>query len=547
MASIFSSAMNFLKSAFNAAATTDFLRDYKHARELFVGNNFSLVPKSGYLFHVFFDLNPQLANSILLDNVRSTQLGMMVKEVDLPRFGIETKIFNAYNRPNIVQSKIKYEPVSITFRDDSVNLVRNFWRDYYNFYYRDTNNSQIDYKQSHKYEKDVRTNFGFSLRRDNPHYNYLEAVRIYSLTHNQFTEYVLINPTITSFRHGKHDYESQESANMTHEMALSYEGVAYNEGYVADGAVKGFANLIYDRARSPLNRVGSRRSIFGAGGLVNTASSIFSDLTSGTATGVISGIFKAATARQTFKGVNIKKAAVSELKQIYTQEATNAITGVINQQFKGNPQGGRIIPSSSNLPASVGFDPGGITSTGSTLALVGVASILNNRELSNRYKRDPVQQRNAVSVSNYNPQFPKIPGANSATAPRDVLKANDSNLIQLSTNQTLSNTPQRKLEIAENMRVLETQIQSRSASAAFIQGQINTLNNNIGNLNNRLNLAKSSGASAQTIASLEQEIISAQNQKQDNESRLTALRTDMLGLQARLNASIVERNALANV
>ena len=39
----------------------DKIKDRQHAARLFVDNNFRLAPKSDWIFHVFFDLDPQLS------------------------------------------------------------------------------------------------------------------------------------------------------------------------------------------------------------------------------------------------------------------------------------------------------------------------------------------------------------------------------------------------------------------------------------------------------------------------------------------------------
>jgi hypothetical protein len=53
---------------------------------------------------------------------------------------------NQYNRKRIVQTKIKYDPIDISFHDDNgsgvgtANLggtVRALWKAYYNYYYFD--------------------------------------------------------------------------------------------------------------------------------------------------------------------------------------------------------------------------------------------------------------------------------------------------------------------------------------------------------------------------------------------------------------------------
>lgn len=227
------------------------LRDYKHASQLYVADNFKLVPKFGFLFHVFFDINSdaRLADSNNPNN--QEEIGLLVKSIDLPKFSIDTKIHNAYNRPNIVQSKIKYDSINASFHDDSADLIRNFWFDYYNYYYRDSDYGEELYSKDHKYTTtDFNPKWGFSPRKrtSTP---YLKSIRIYSLHHKRFSEYVLINPIIKSFRHGQHDQTPMDSI-LTNDMTIEYESVLYNYGDVSSNTVKGFANLHYDKSASTL-------------------------------------------------------------------------------------------------------------------------------------------------------------------------------------------------------------------------------------------------------------------------------------------------------
>ena len=93
------------------------------------------------MFHVFFDLNPTVTN---INNIQQMESGMLVKAADLPKFRVDTKTYNNYNRPTIAQSKARYEDITITFHDDQSNIVRLLWFDYFNYYYRDMDNSYGD-------------------------------------------------------------------------------------------------------------------------------------------------------------------------------------------------------------------------------------------------------------------------------------------------------------------------------------------------------------------------------------------------------------------
>ena len=182
----------FLKQIFQG----DTVKDWDHASKLYVANNYALAPKNTFLYHVFFDLNRSAVNP---DKQKQIELGMLVKQTSLPKFSIDTKVLNAYNRPNIVQNKIHYDPVNITFHDDSADVVRNFWYDYYGYYYRDNDHGGSSYLQSytdaHNELTSARINkdWGYTIRGTTTGImkkaSYLTAIRIYSLYNKKFSEY----------------------------------------------------------------------------------------------------------------------------------------------------------------------------------------------------------------------------------------------------------------------------------------------------------------------------------------------------------------------
>jgi hypothetical protein len=230
--------------------------DYRHAARIFTDDNFRLSPKYGFLFYVEFDFNPQITN---ISNTTAQELGMIVKSVDLPKYTVETKTHNAYNRKNIVQNAIKYDQVNITFHDDQADNVRNFWYDYYSFYYRDPDYADAAYYAPHKYQNRIgfdwgytpKPSIGYNTANGNQPYQYIQSIRIYSLYQKNFSEYELINPIITSFKHGEHNNEGS-AATMTHTMTVQFETVKYYYGYVTENTVGGFLDLHYDHTKSPI-------------------------------------------------------------------------------------------------------------------------------------------------------------------------------------------------------------------------------------------------------------------------------------------------------
>jgi hypothetical protein len=321
MAGIFS---NF----FQQALTGPNVRDYRHGQRTFVDSLYRLSPKYTTLFHVFFDLNPTVANVTQNEQV---EIGMMAKTAQLPKFSISQKTYNAYNRKNIAQEKINYDPVRFTLHDDSADVVRNFWYDYYSYYYRDSDYQEELYRMQHKYSLRQQKTWGFSPKSDQP---YLSAIRIYSLHQKQFSAYNLINPIITDFSHGEHQQGSNEV--MQHELTIAYEAVQYAYGAVTNGTVQGFNVMHYDNQPSPLSSLGGgTTSILGPGGLIDTFGGTITNLNNGNYAGAALTALRGA---QSWKGADLKAVLAGEAMQV----GKNILRG-------SNPTSPFFVPTASSI------------------------------------------------------------------------------------------------------------------------------------------------------------------------------------------------------
>ena len=258
---------------------TTTLRSYQHASRIFVDGNYRLSPKYGFLFYVEFDFNPLITN---VSNTAAQEMGMIVKSVSLPKFSIDTKVHNAYNRKNIVQNAIKYDPINITFHDDQADNVRNFWYDYYSFFYRDSDYADATYGIINKYQERPSFEWGYSPRPVASYnsasayqdYQYIQAIRIYSLYQKNFSEYELINPTIQSFKHGEHN-TSEGGGLLEHQMSIQFETVKYQTGYTTQNTAGGYIDLHYDNTPSPIAPAGGTGLIDnGQGGFVQAPDTV---------------------------------------------------------------------------------------------------------------------------------------------------------------------------------------------------------------------------------------------------------------------------------
>lgn len=338
---------------FSQLAQGDSLMDYQHAARTFVDGLYRLSPKHQTLYHVFIDLNPAVAN---LDAATNIEIGMMAKTVNLPKFSVTTKTLNSYNRKSVIQEKINYDPLTITFHDDNADIIRNFWYRYYSYYYRDSDHSLTMYNQDYKYKQRQEQNWGFTPLNSLGTQNYINLIRIYSLHQKSFSSYILVRPTITSFTHGEH--AAGDYGPIEHTMQIAYEAIQYETGLVSQGSVIGFKTLHYDNTPSPLSTLGGgTTSILGPGGLLAGINSVTSNLQNGNFVGAALGALRTAN---NFKNTNLSTVATAELSQLGMNvlRSQNAQSTIFAPTAASVNRGlGTAIPS---LPGSGGLPSIGI-------------------------------------------------------------------------------------------------------------------------------------------------------------------------------------------
>jgi hypothetical protein len=83
------------------------------------------------LFHVSFTINtdaiPYLRSAGVFGNQERNDLSLLVKTAELPKYKMATETLNQYNRKRIIQTKIDYQPVTLTFHDDGGDNARKLW------------------------------------------------------------------------------------------------------------------------------------------------------------------------------------------------------------------------------------------------------------------------------------------------------------------------------------------------------------------------------------------------------------------------------------
>ena len=364
----------------------DVLRDYTHASRVFTTNSYELKPRFKFLFHVSFTLNtteiPYLRGVFGPDDIQ--ELSLLVKNVDLPKYSIDTETLNQYNRKRVVQTHINYNPVNITFHDDGGDNARKLWYYYYTYYYKDATQPYLTPEVTNGTNgrsQNRQAGFGYNARdiyddvmqvkdwgfvgeswsdgtsSDSGKPPLFRDIRIYGMDQRKFAEYVLIKPIISAWNHDRYDY-AEGTGIMEHTMTIAYETVKYYDGAIGkvgpggDTNVKGFADPSrYDSRLSPISRPGSNSTVFGQGGLLDAGIGIIDDLQSGTVGGLVGAAQTAMRVNQTFKGKNLASIAKSEAVRLGTNEIIQSIPSATRSIL--NAPVGVFIPTPTTTPTNI--------------------------------------------------------------------------------------------------------------------------------------------------------------------------------------------------
>ena len=227
------------------------LRDQQHAARLFSDDGFRLLPKTKFLYHVAFNINPAALKSIDLIQRHRNEINMLVKSVDLPYYSITTETLNQYNRKKNVMTGHKYNNLNIKFHDDNMGLINQLWQNYYTYYFADSTQAQnagAYNRTATKNSNYINGNYGFDNGSILPFFNY---ITIYQLARHEYVSYKLINPIFASWNHNPLDSAQGTQVN-DNTAVIQYEAVAYGSGQISAGDPEGFGIEHYDTTPSPL-------------------------------------------------------------------------------------------------------------------------------------------------------------------------------------------------------------------------------------------------------------------------------------------------------
>jgi hypothetical protein len=212
------------------------------------GIQFLSVPKSKFMFYVRFlrtgasslnsDGSVNIAADIISDQNVSADIGFVVKHMDRPRINFETETINQYNKKRVIQKKVTYNPIQLTFHDTIDNQVYRMFQSYFEFYFADSQHSStFDWTNDVISSQIIGTDIGWGFIGSNLTAglaNYFTTVEVYQVFSGYYNQYDLINPKFLRFEPDQLDYSDGQSTNEI-TLELAYEGV----NFVANGAYLG--------------------------------------------------------------------------------------------------------------------------------------------------------------------------------------------------------------------------------------------------------------------------------------------------------------------
>lgn len=259
---------NFLSGSTSGTIEgTPTLRDYQHATRLYADSSYARVPKYGFLYFVEINVNKEAIIDLQwAEQKKYLEVGLLAKKVDLPNFAISTDTLNQYNRKTVVQTKLTYNPVRIDLYDDTSDITHNLWVNYYKHYFADGNYgdpgvSKISGNNTPESFQDTKygvTDYTYGIYH-RPVVDFIKSINIYVLHQKKFTQYTLVNPKITEWRHDNVDIEGTKV--LENKLTIAYETVLYKSGEIVAGKQpEGWTPIFYDNTPSPLVIGGNPRN-----------------------------------------------------------------------------------------------------------------------------------------------------------------------------------------------------------------------------------------------------------------------------------------------
>lgn len=367
---------NFLSNfAGGVFGDVGYLKDYKHAARLYQDNYYENSPKAPWSYFIEISLNPAISNRSIFKSIderwlnrSKNKIGLLAKQADQPRISIPAETLNQYNRKTVIHSKLSYSPVGITFHDDMGNIITNFWKNYYQYYFADSRyDGSVTNIRSIKslppaYQDTKYQTRGYAYGLNNGQsVPFIQSITIFLLNRKQFNSTTIINPIITEYSPGQLD-QTTGNRLLDIKMTFAYEAVYYDlNNRAVSRNEPGFNNQHYDNSPSPISISGKgTKSIFGPGGLIAGATDIFGTLSQDSLSG-------ADILRVAIQGKNLISNAKNLTKSGIKDEVYSITNSIFAKAATGQNATGQILNSA--LSRTIVTIPKGSSSSDQTVAL----------------------------------------------------------------------------------------------------------------------------------------------------------------------------------
>ena len=218
------------------------LRDSRHAAENFGLNKAYLgngTPRFKFEFftRINFSNEPEVTNYVrnFLNTTDQDIVSVMVKDVTMPSMSVNTEVLNQYNKKRISQTRIEFEPITMTLHDSVEGRSLRLWEMYYEYYFRDgvapEKLKSSTEKVNRAFKDDVIKNkwnprFGYNIGRVGNNKYLIDSIEIFQIHGGQFSRTEIIHPRITNFTHDTLDYEATNGL-VELKFTFAYEDVLY--------------------------------------------------------------------------------------------------------------------------------------------------------------------------------------------------------------------------------------------------------------------------------------------------------------------------------
>lgn len=194
--------------------------------------NNAIIPRPRFLFFAKFVISNSADRTAQTENNVKREVIFQIKQIDKPKFNIQTETMNQYNKKRVIQTSIEYNPMTINFHDDIGDKVLKFWADYFKYYYGDGGREQTTDWQNDIVQRNffhgAQNGWGYrgNFTGGAANMHFFESIDLIQFYGQELTTVKFIRPIITEFDHDNSDYaEGREGTGIR--MSFDYEGVIY--------------------------------------------------------------------------------------------------------------------------------------------------------------------------------------------------------------------------------------------------------------------------------------------------------------------------------